>query len=157
MQRKIIAVVLLLTVGIIFNVSGGNVEADRAGINLSKKLRRILSAEMNAVQKGMTDIVIAIPAAKWDDIITTTRKMREGYIIKKKLSEKEMEEFNKSLPSGYKAIDDEFGKTADQLMQAAERHNGEQVNFYFYKLNETCISCHTKYANKRFPNFSTGL
>jgi hypothetical protein len=126
---------------------------EKSEIHLSKPVRRLLSAEMNRIQNGMTNLAIAIPAGKWGEIAQTSEKMSEGYIMKQKLSKEQMKEFNESLPDGYKVINDEFHKTAGQLIHAAKEHNGRLVNSYFLKLNETCIKCHAKYAKKRFPGF----
>jgi hypothetical protein len=158
MQRAMV-VVTLFAVGIIFSVSvpEGHTKAVKGQggheIHLSKKLRRILSAEMNAIQNGMANLVIAIPAGHWNDIVETAKKMKGSYIMNKKLSKEQMREFYRSLPSGYKEIDREFYETVGEMIHAAKEHNGERINFHFYKLNESCIKCHSKYAKKRFPNF----
>ncbi len=126
---------------------------ERSGIHLSKPVRRLLSAEMNRIQNGMTNLAIAIPAGKWGEIAQTSKKINEGYIMKQKLSKEQMKEFNASLPNGYKKIDDEFHKTAGQLIHASKERDGWLVNSYYSKLNQTCIKCHARYAKKRFPGF----
>jgi len=32
--------------------------------------------------------------------------------------------------------------------------NADVVNFYFYKMNDACVSCHGKYAAERFPGLA---
>ncbi len=159
MRRTLLITVVLLITGIICSVLSHNGHAGEAKdkvsaeVNLSKKLRRLLSAEMNSVQKGMTSLSIAIPAGKWNEIVEVTGKMHKGYIMKEKLSQKEMEEFNRSLPEGYQSIDREYREMVDQIENAAKNRRGEQVSFYFYRLTESCIQCHAQYATKRFPDF----
>jgi hypothetical protein len=127
---------------------------DKNKLSISKKLRRILSAEMNAVQNGITNLAIAIPAGKWNDVVEIAQKMKKTYIFKKKLSKKQLDEFNRSVPLGYKDIDGEFYSSADQMSKAALEHNLKQVNLYFYKLMESCVKCHFSYASHRFPGFN---
>lgn len=128
-------------------------KTEENGIHLSKRLHRLLSAEMNRLQNGMTGLTIAIPAGQWDDIEETARKMKNGYIMKKKLSKEEMEKFHHSLPRDYREMDHEFQKAAGQLTDAAKEHDEELVHVYFCRLNESCVQCHSLYATKRFPGF----
>ena len=145
-------IVLLLITGITYSeVSSTNIEMEK--ISLSKKLRRILSAEMNAVQHAICNLAIAIPAGKWNDITETANKISKTYILKKKLSSKELNDFYSKVPPGYKEIDDDFYLTAEQLSKSALDRNSEQVSLYFSKLNKTCVTCHSKYARQRFPGF----
>ena len=104
------------------------------GFQLSRKLRRILSAEMNAVQNGITNLSIAVPAGRWNEISETAGKMKETYILKRKLSKSEIDELNKSFPAGYRELDSAFTKSAAMLAKAAEEHNGEQVSLFFNSL-----------------------
>ncbi len=157
MHRNVIITAVLIIMGITcltfsHQVYGDQANNDSDRIQLSKKQRRMLSAEMNAVQKGMTVLSIAIPAGRWNEIAEIAGKMNEGYIMKK-LSSAEVEEFNLVLPEGYKEINLEYHEMADNIMKAAKSRRGEQVNFFFYRLNESCMQCHAKYAKKRFPGF----
>jgi hypothetical protein len=131
------------------NQDGGNREEQK--IHLPEKMSRVLSAEMNRLQNGMTILAIAIPAGIWSDIAETAGKMKEGYIMKNKLSKKEMDNFHASLPSGYLGIDNEFQEATALLINAAKKHDIRSVNVYFCKLNETCVDCHSRFGSKRFP------
>ncbi len=159
MRRTVLIIVVLCITGIMCSVfthkgrAGEAKDTVVAEINISKKLRRVLSAEMNSVQQAITGLSIAIPAGKWNEIAETAGKMNNGYIMKKRLSKGEMAEFNRAVSEDYQSIDREFHEMTDQLMKAAKSRRGEQVNFYFYRLTETCIQCHAQYAKKRFPDF----
>ncbi|MEN8264142.1 MAG: hypothetical protein ABFR82_11820 [Nitrospirota bacterium] len=157
MQKNI---TLLLCIFIIILMSAVAVCAEKnpdekAEIHLSKKVRRLLSAEMNRIQNGMTNLVIAVSAGKWNEISLVSGKMEKGYIMRQKLTEEQREEFNSSLPEGYKKINNEFQEVLSHLIRAAVEHDGLLVNSYFSRLNKTCISCHSKYAKKRFPGFKS--
>ena len=49
-------------------------------------------------------------------------------------------------------MDHSFHSTAEKLAHAANQHDAELVNFYFYKLHSQCVKCHSKYALERFPS-----
>jgi cytochrome c556 len=127
---------------------------ERTSLMLSKKLQRLLSAEMNSVQQGMTNLAIAIPAGDWKSIEETAGSIRDGYILEKKLSGEELKEFRESLSEEYMRLDQEYKQLAKSMIEAATKGDAEAVNMAFYKLNGTCITCHMKYAKTRFPNFN---
>jgi hypothetical protein len=37
------------------------------------------------------------------------------------------------------------------LAAAAKAHDGELAAFYTYQLTDACVSCHSRYAQHRFP------
>ena len=43
------------------------------------------------------------------------------------------------------------------LSHAADMENTELASFYTYKMQESCISCHSTYAQSKFPLFSKTL
>jgi len=159
MKRLTVLLFTLITT-IIFltcSVNGDHPEKEetpeRTSLTLSKKLQRLLSAEMNSVQHGMTNLSIAIPAGDWNSIAETAKLIKDGYIMEKKLSNQEMKEFQNSLPSGYSRIDQQYKKFAMGMIDAAKKEDAKAVNTSFYRLNSTCIECHVKYAKERFPGF----
>lgn len=159
MKRILAIVIIFVAFGSIVYLPAsadhpGEKESDeRTSLTLSKKLQRLLSAEMNSVQHGMTNLAIAIPAGDWNSVAETARIIMDGYILEKKLSNKKMKEFRKSLPAGYNSIDRKYKQMAKDMIDAAKKGDAEAVNMAFYKLNWTCIECHLKYAKKRFPGF----
>ncbi len=157
MQKKLL---LLLCAFIVIMMTAIAARAEKnlyekSGLHISKKVRRLLSAEMNRIQNGMTNLVIAVSAGKWDEISLISGKMEKGYIMRQKLTKEQREKFNSSLPDGYKKINNEFQKILSQMIGAAGVQDGLLVNSHFSRLNETCIRCHAKYAKKRFPGFKS--
>lgn len=156
MIRRVAAGLLVIALALAHAVSGaaeGNNsgENDRQELVLSQRFQRVIAGEMNAVQKGMHDLTSAIPAGRWDEIIAAARGMIDGYIIKKKLSEAEQAELEQSLPEGYRDIDREFRGAAVSVVHGAGARDMKAVNEGFYRLGESCIACHVRYAGKRFP------
>ncbi len=123
------------------------------GINLPDDLRELLSAEMRAIQKGMEELVSAVASGAWSEIKRIAGSIEASYIMKQKLSNAQMEQLHHTLPPGFQALDRAFHETAGRLARAAERRDGQLANFYFYKLNESCVQCHRTYARERFPGF----
>jgi hypothetical protein len=159
MKRNFIILLFCVAVVLIFTIHApgndqGSKNKEGSELQFSKKIHRVLTAEMNALQNGMTNLAIAIPAGRSKEIAEIAKKMRDGYIMKEILSKKQLKEFHSSLPSGYTEIDHEFRTITDSLMRAAQGNNRERVNLYFYKLIENCVTCHAKYAKKRFPDFN---
>jgi len=60
------------------------------------------------------------------------------------------------LPEQFIEMDMDFHKSAGMLAHAAEMRNADVVHFYFYKMNANCVSCHSKYAQERFPGLANG-
>jgi hypothetical protein len=120
---------------------------------LPKKLYRALTAEMNALQNGMSNLSIAIPAGRLKETAGIARKMKEGYIMNDVLTSEQIKQLNTLLPSGYAAMDREFKKVTEKLLWSANEKERKNVTLFFYQLTEQCVQCHAKYAQKRFPDF----
>ena len=124
----------------------------RSKIDLSHDLKVILNQEMTAIEGGMMKIIPAISAGKWETIADIATNIKKSFILKQKLTEKQIEELHGSLTTEFIEMDRDFHSTAGKLAHAAHQFDGELVNFYFYKLHSQCIKCHSKYASERFPN-----
>ena len=124
---------------------------ERSAVHLSHDLKVILNQEMNEIEQGMMKIIPAISAGNWEKITKIAKKIKNSFILKQKLTEKQIEELHHSLPTEFIEMDHSFHSTAGKLAHAALEHDGELVNFYFYKLHSQCLNCHSKYASERFP------
>ena len=124
-------------------------------LHLSHDLNALLNQEMNEIESGMTKIIPAISAGNWDTITHIATKIKNSFILKQKITPKQIEELHSSLPKEFIALDQNFHSTAGKLAHAALDHDIELVNFYFYKLHEKCTKCHSQYASERFPNFKS--
>lgn len=128
-------------------------DASNVEFRLSPELMLLLVAEMRAVQEGMMSLIPAISSGNWTEMAEIGMNLHDSYIMKQKLSKSQIEELHQSLPAGFQELDHSFHHSAGMLARAADEKNADVVNFYFFKLNEACVSCHSKFATHRFPGF----
>ncbi|MCJ8274058.1 MAG: hypothetical protein MJK04_32245 [Psychrosphaera sp.] len=122
-------------------------------INISPKLRAVLNQEMQQIKGGMESLVFATVSGNWHKISSVGHQIKHSYIMKQKLTEKQRNELHQSLPMGFKQLDKKLHNYAGMLAHVAKEHDMELVNYYIYKMNETCASCHAQYASDKFPGF----
>ncbi len=118
---------------------------------LSDDLRDLLSQEMQALESGMISIIPAYNSGNWNEIESTAEKMNKSYIMKKNLTESQVKELHAVLPRAFIEKDQNFHYLAGMLEHAAKSRKAELINFYFSKMNESCVSCHAAFATHRFP------
>ena len=122
---------------------------------LSSDLLDLLSQEMQALEKGMMAVIPLYNSGEWPDIETIGRKMKNSYILKQHLSEKQVEELHSVLPHAFIEKDQRFHYLSGMLEHAAKNKNEELINFYFSEMNESCFGCHSVFATHRFPALSS--
>ena len=126
------------------------------GVQLSPDLLALLNQEMGLIQQAMMDIVPANATGEWDQVSAIGKKIKASFILKQKMTDAQKEELYRVLPPQFIEMDMDFHTSAGMLAHAAEMKNADVVNFYFYKMNAACVSCHGKYASKRFPGLAKG-
>ena len=122
---------------------------------LSPDLRDLLSQEMQALEKGMMSIIPAYNSGNWGDIETTGGKIKNSYILKQNLTEKQVKELHSVLPHAFIEKDQRFHYLSGMLEHAAKNKKEELINFYFSEMNESCLGCHSVFAIHRFPALSS--
>lgn len=127
-----------------------------SGAELSPDLKALLNQEMALIQKGMMNLIPVIAAGEWEDATLIGNQIKASFILKQKLTESQKEELHRVLPELFVEIDQDFHQSAGMLAHAAEMKNADVVNFYFYKMNAACVSCHAKFAAARFPGLVPG-
>ncbi len=118
---------------------------------LSPDLRDLLSREMEALQNGMMSIIPAYVSGNWAEIESTANKIKSSYILKQSLTEEQVKELHSTLPHEFIEKDQRFHYLAGMLEHAAKNKKPELINFYFSEMNESCVSCHSKFATHKFP------
>jgi len=119
--------------------------------SLSPGLRGLLSKEMLAIQQGMMSITPAYAAGNWNEIANIAKKITDSYILKQSLTQEQRHELHTSLPDGFIKQDHHFHYLSGMLEHAASMKKAELVGFYFSKMGESCVSCHSQYAIHKFP------
>ena len=121
---------------------------------LPKELNDILLKEMNALSQGLSQLMPEVTSGNWQQIQNIGQKMHDSYILKQSLNKKQIAHLHKMLPENFKTLDHQLHHSAGMMAHAAEKKNIELVNFYLYKMTETCVACHSQYATDRFPQLA---
>lgn len=129
-------------------------QATTAVLTIPADIRPLLKQEMIAVEKGMQELVTSIATADWHKTVQIAKQIQASYIMKQNLTAEQMEQLHHSLPEQFIALDHSFHKNAGMLAHAAEVKNADVANFYFYKMNDGCVQCHSRYAQEVFTGFS---
>lgn len=122
-------------------------------VKLPPELLDLLRAEMREVASGMQGIALSLAAGDWKAIQETSHKIRDSYIMTRKLTPAQAAELEQALPAPFKQLDAEFHQRAQKLGAAAAARDPELVVFHYSRMLESCASCHSAYAAKRFPGF----
>lgn len=122
--------------------------------SLSPELRALLKQEMQALQTGMLSAIPALVSGNLTELAEIARKMEKSYILRQSITREQMNELHSSLPASFLKQDQAFHYYAGMLAHVADRKKLELVNFYFSKLTESCVTCHSEHAAHTFPGFS---
>ncbi len=152
-MNKILYIFLLL---LILPTTGYSNENHQNGVaDLSPKLHKLFSQEMIALEKGMKEIMSYYISGNWVEIASTAKKIQNSFVLKQNISEQQMHELHSKLPADFLKLDGEFHYLAGMLSHAADMEKVELIGFYYSKMSETCVSCHSTYATKKFPLFES--
>ena len=152
MPSRLYRLAIMLT---LLHPASGHSEQPADHLHLSPDLTRLLQQEMQAIQQGMQSLIPAIVSGNWEAVAETGDRIQHSYLMKQQLTSEQRQELLRSLPMGFRELDHSFHRAAGRLAQAAGRKNADVVNFYFYKLTDTCVACHTRFAANRFPELVT--
>lgn len=121
--------------------------------SLSPELLKLLSQEMKAIQQGMASILPELASGNLEKVAKIAKQIENSYIIKQSLTKEQAKELHNKLPAYFIELDKSFHKDAGKLAHVAEAKDTELANFYFFKLNNACISCHSNFATHKFSSF----
>jgi len=131
--------------------SQGPVDNQGTEIHLSAGLHQLLNEEMAAIESGMQALIPNISSGEWETVASIAQNISDSFIMKQKLTVAQKEELHQALPPLFIEMDQDFHASAAMLAHAAGMKNADVVNFYFFKLTNACVACHTKFAAQRFP------
>jgi len=142
---------LVITISFVIGASTGYAES---GVeSLSPELRSLLSKEMLAIQDGMTSIFPAYISGNLNEVANIAHKIKNSYILKQSINQVQKHELKTKLPKAFLQSDQRFHQYAGMLAHVAEERNFELVGFYYSKLAESCVSCHSQYGLHKFSDF----
>ncbi len=124
-------------------------------LQLSQEVRGILQAEMREIAVAVQALVLSLASGDWESIETISENIRASYVMEKNLTDSQRHELEDRLPEYFKRLDAEFHARAEKLGLAATRQDPEAVAFQYYRLVESCATCHSAFAKTRFPGFSS--
>ncbi len=151
---KIQLLVLTFVIGALTsNASVADEQHHQHGLNIPAEIKPILTKEMLAIEKGMQELVSSIAKGEWDKTASIGKQIQASYILKQSLTAEQKQQLHHNLPEQFIRQDRAFHKYAGMLAHAAKAKNKDVINFYFYKMNESCNQCHSRYAQERFPGF----
>lgn len=155
LYQIILLAILIPNISFAENEQSHKQHLNTSGIEaLSPALRDLLSQEMLAIQNGMQSIIPAYVSGNWKAIESTAEKIKNSYLLKQNLSNAQRHELHTLLPHGFIKKDQQFHYQAGMLQHAAKHKKPELVNFYFSRMAESCVSCHTAFATHKFPNLA---
>lgn len=120
----------------------------------SPEIQELLTKEMINIQNSMMKMMPAIAAGEWDRVERLAGGIAMSHIMKQKLTKEQMRSLHDGLPMAFKVLDNQFHDYAGMLAHVTRERHTELTTFYFYKLTETCLACHSQFAQKRFPGLT---
>jgi len=143
-MKKIMIIMLL-------SISAFSVQAESGVESLSPELRSLLGKEMQSLQKGMQAILPAYVSGNTHEIVRIAQNIKNSYVMKQSITKEQKHELMEKLPKSFLKLDQKFHQYAGMLAHVAEENHTELIGFYYSKLSETCLSCHSEYATHKFP------
>jgi len=128
--------------------------ADSGVQDLSPELRSLLSKEMLSLQEGMKSILPAYISGDLDEVAKIASKIKNSYILKQQITDTQRHELKSKLPTSFLQSDQKFHEYAGMLEHVSKDKHIELVGFYYAKLSESCVSCHSQHAIHRFQGLN---
>lgn len=149
-MNKIINLLFIALIGFASSNSYSENNIER----LSPELRGLLKQEMLALQEGMKSIVPAFASGDLKRVANIAGNINKSFIMKQKMTNAQKHELHEKLPNAFIKKDQKFHQYAAMLEHVSQEQHIELVSFYYSKLLESCIDCHSEYAQHRFPGLS---
>lgn len=130
-----------------------NCHAESEVKSLSPELRLLLKQEMLAIQDGMKKIIPAFVSGDLEQVSDIAGRISKSYILKQEITDKQKHELHEKLSKDFLVKDQKFHNYAGMLEHVSKKGNTELVGFYYSKLMESCMGCHSEHAKHRFPIF----
>jgi cytochrome c556 len=150
--KRVLVVLLYMAVAVSV-ASAQEDQNDLESVQLSPPLMELLRAEMQAVLKGIQSLPAGIATANWHSVASTAEQISGSYLFEQKLTPAQRSELASHLPEYFRKLDAQFHLQARKLEAAARNHDSQLAAFYYYRLLDSCTTCHSAYASSKFPGF----
>ena len=155
-MKKILAGTLMAAIVTLGSAAMAEEEQVMPGVanvtaQFSPEIQELFKKEMVGIQNTMMQLMPAIASGNWAMVDSLAEKMAMSHIMKQKLTLQQMEALHNGMPTAFKVLDNKFHDQSAMLSHVAKQQHPELVTFYYYKLTETCIECHSQFAQKSFP------
>lgn len=120
---------------------------------LSPRLNQLLTEEMRSVSQAMTQIFNGITVGDHSVVANMAEQIHNSFIFNRELTAKDKQDLN-GLPADFLRADGEFHATAKKLAEAGQRKDSELQRFYYSRLLDSCVACHSRYVTDKFPGFT---
>lgn len=155
--NRITVFILCVMMLYVIPVRAQEASAAKNDLQLSAGLIELLRDEMRSLLDGVKSLPAGIATADWRRVADISAQIRKSYILDQELTAAQKHELETSLPEHFKRLDSEFHNEAMKLEAAAAEHDAQLASFHYYRLIETCTTCHAIYAPSRFPGFSPAV
>jgi hypothetical protein len=149
-MNKLISALLVTFIGLLST----NCYSQSKIESLSPELRVLLKQEMLALQDGMKNIVPAFASGDLEEVSHIAGIINKSFILKQKITDSQKHELHEKLSKDFIKKDQQFHQYAGMLEHVSKEKHIELIGFYYSKLMESCIDCHSEYATHRFPMLS---
>lgn len=152
-KRGMVAAILGLTCSV--PLLSGTVSAEPQPVSqkLSPRLNQLLTEEMRSIRQAMTQIFNGIVVGDSSVVANMAEQIHKSFILMRELTDKDRKDLN-ALPAEFLKLDGEFHATAEKLSEAGKHKDLELQRYYFSRLTESCVACHSRYVTDKFPAFA---
>ncbi|KAA3602035.1 MAG: hypothetical protein DWQ06_07415 [Calditrichaeota bacterium] len=146
-MKLTILIALLLTV----NLALGQAK----DYKLNGEVRKVFREEMSKIDSTFQEMNHHLVRGNLISYRNCVRKIKEGFVLKSKLTIEQHKEIDSKLSKRYKSYASKFERHLRKLSSAAKKRDLELINFYHGKVLEDCTSCHKNVVSEKFPNFKS--
>ena len=145
--------VRLLLITQIFILASTVHAGEPVGPNLTPRLKELVNEEMRQISTAMGVIWTGMIQGDHQTVAEQGILIHNSFIMKRSLTKADKKDLMAAVPPAFLKLDGKFHGLAKKLAEAAIAHDSELEAYYFNRMTETCITCHTTYAENRFPGF----
>lgn len=152
-KDKVITAILWLACATLLISGPVSAEPKPVSESLSPRLNQLLTEEMRSIRQAMGQIFNGIVVGDSSVVANMAEQIHNSFILMRQLTDKDKKDLN-ALPPEFLEMDGQFHATAEKLAAAGKHKDLELQRYYFAKLTESCVACHSRYVTDKFPAFS---